>query len=441
MATLAGVREHPWRHQLAAEVHARPYMYLRPGERGSHLALLTGETGIEAEREHVAALCRRFGASPPAPGSNFHLADLGAFRLRWERHTEFASYGVIASAGSRGDAGRFENPPIDLLPKDWRAGLTGELLVAVHWELEPAGGSDPGPDELVRIMGVDNFACSTISGGTARAWMNFAVGADGFGRILVRDVDLRPRQAGRLIQRLVEIETYRMMALLAFPIAREMSGQLYMLGERLATITQGMTASQGLEADRELLGRFVKLSAELEQIAARSLYRLGAARAYAALVDRRIEELREERIEGLQTIREFVDRRLAPAMRTCLSASERLDSLSRRVAQASQMLRTRVDVQLEEQNRDLLASMNRRAKMQIRLQQTVEGLSVAAITYYGVGLIGYGLKALREVGLPLSPEIGMGIAVPIVAAAAWFGLHRMRRWVERQMAVKTPPGE
>lgn len=415
-------------------------MYLRPGERGSHLALLTGETGIEAEREHVAALCRRFGAPPPAADSNFHLADLGAFRLRWERHTEFASYGVIAPAGSRGEAGRFESPPIDLLPKDWRAGLTGQLLVAVHWELEPADVPLPEPDEMARIMGIDNYACSTISGGTARAWMNFAVGADGFGRILVRDVDLKPRQAGRLIQRLIEIETYRMTALLAFPVAREMSGQLYALGERLAAITQGMTASEGLDADRQLLARFVTLSAELERIAARSLYRLGAARAYAALVDRRIEELREERIEGLQTIREFIDRRLAPAMRTCLSASERLESLSRRVAQASQMLRTRVDVQLEEQNRNLLASMNRRAQMQIRLQQTVEGLSVAAITYYGVGLVGYGLKALKEAGLPTFPEIGMGIAVPIVAAGAWYGLHRMRRWVDRQMTAK-PPGE
>ena len=47
---------------------------------------------------------------------------------------------------------------------------------------------------------------------------------------------------------------------------------------------------------------------------------------------------------------------------------------------------------------NLLGAMNRRQQLQLRLQATVEGLSVAAITYYIVGLVGYAAKGLKEGG-------------------------------------------
>ena len=147
---------------------------------------------------------------------------------------------------------------------------------------------------------------------------------------------------------------------------------------------------------------------------------------------RRIEELREERIEGIQTIAEFMDRRLAPAMRTCESVGERLEACATRLGRVSALLRARVEVALEAQNRDLLASMDRRARLQLRLQQTVEGLSVAAITYYVVGLIAYAAKAAHGVGLTLDPDLAAGLAVIPAALAVWWGVRRIRRGLRRE---------
>ena len=166
---------------------------------------------------------------------------------------------------------------------------------------------------------------------------------------------------------------------------------------------------------------------------------MAAARAYYALVRRRAEELREQRVEGIQTIEEFIDRRLAPAMRTCEAVAERLENLSRRVARASDLLRTRVDIQLEAQNRDLLQSMDRRARLQLRLQETVEGLSVAAITYYVASLVGYLAKAGEAVGLPVNGDIAAGLSIPIIAGLVWYGVRRLRRIVVRETGAAGKP--
>ncbi|SME94724.1 Uncharacterized membrane-anchored protein [Tistlia consotensis] len=426
-----GMKEHPLRRAVSAEVHARPFMHLQPSERATHLAMLSGEEGRTADRAHVARLCQHYGAPPPADGADFHLVDLGPFRLRWERHTEFSSYSFLAreAAPLRDDGriGRFEHPVIERVPRDWLAQLPGSLLVGVHLELEAADLPEVALEELPQLLGIENFAGTAVSGGAATAYFNFSINEDGFGRILVRDHSLRPRQAGRLVQRLFEIETYRTMALLAFPTARRHVGDLSRLGDELTAVTQALSEAAGAVDEQALLDRLTAVSAEIEKLSAETSYRFGAARAYNALVLKRVAELREGRIEGLQTIGEFMDRRLTPAMRTCEAVAERLDSLANRVARTSQLLRTRVDIHLEAQNRDLLRSMDRRARLQLMLQETVEGLSVAAITYYGVGLVHYLAEGLEAGGLHLPTSLVTGIAVPVVAGLCWIGLRRVRR--------------
>ncbi|HNE02306.1 MAG TPA: DUF3422 domain-containing protein, partial [Plasticicumulans sp.] len=243
----------------------------------------------------------------------------------------------------------------------------------------------------------------------------------------VADHGLSPRHAGRLVQRLLEIETYRMLAMLGFPNARRSSQELNGVERRLAEITGRMTGNEAPDAEAKLLTELSDLAAEVERGAATSTYRFAASRAYRTLVERRIEELREERIEGLQTLEEFMERRLAPAMRTVEAVRERQSQLSERVARATGLLRTRVDVTLQQQNQALLASMNRRADLQLRLQETVEGLSVVVLSYYLVSLLGYLVKALSKAGLPLSPEIVSGAAVPVALAALTWKIGRMRK--------------
>ena len=428
--------EHPLRRVLAAEVYARPFTPLQSPVRASHIALYTGEGDAARDRAHLAALCERFKAPVPAEDSNFLLAELGHLRVRWERHAEFVTYTFFAAERAPRSAGdvveRFRDTVIERLPRDWLEQIPGEVVAALHLEMESADDEPLAYEDLPRVMAAEHFAGSHVGGGAAEAWINFAVGEDGFGRALVRDHRLRARQAGRLVQRLFEIETYRMMALLALPLARQHAPALAALGTRLEQLTQELTRCEGLDSERQLLAELTTLSAELEHIAAGTTNRFGAARAYWALVERRIGELREQRIEGFQSIAEFMERRMSPAMRTCGSVAERLDRLSARVTSAGQLLRARVDIQVETQNRDLLASMDRRARLQFRLQETVEGLSVAAITYYGVGLVGYAAKALdKQQLLALPVETVTGIAIPVVALLVWAGLRRVHRAIAR----------
>jgi uncharacterized membrane-anchored protein len=233
-----------------------------------------------------------------------------------------------------------------------------------------------------------------------------------------------------MMQRLLEIDTYRLMALLALPIAHGLTPWLNDAERELAQITAALVESNEA-AEPVLLERLTRLEAEIESRESAHHFRFSAAEAYHELVERRIEELREVRIQGLQTFREFTERRLAPAMSTCASVSARVESLSQRVARATQLLSTRVAVSRERQNQQVLESMNRRAEAQLRLQQTVEGLSAAAITYYVVGLVGYAAKGLKALGWPVNVDLAMALAIPLVALAAVLGVRHVRKVVTR----------
>lgn len=415
-------RDYPERFVLADEVHARPYEALETPELASYLAVLV-EPGERAEEHaHLAALCERFGVAPPPESSSHFRGVFGAVRLKWERHGEFSAYTAFAHVG-----GQAPQPASALasLPADWVAAIPGRTIVAAEAALAAAGAGLPDAAALATRFRGNIVVGAEIGDGAGLAYTDFRIHPDGFVRFLIVDRSLTPRQAGRMMQRLFEIEAYRVMALLALPIARREGPRVVEIERSLATLTDAMARDTG--ADEALLAQLSFLAAQVESALAASQYRFGASRAYYDLVRSRIAELRERRIPGLQTIEEFMSRRLAPAMATCESVSRRLGNLSERVARASSLLSTRVDIARERQNQALLASMDRRARMQLRLQQTVEGLSIAAITYYVVGLVGYAAKALRSAGTPLDVDLVVGIAIPVVAVLAALGVHHVRR--------------
>src|SRR5690606_39166706 len=146
---------------------------------------------------------------------------------------------------------------------------------------------------------------------------------------------------------------------------------------------------------------------------------------YFELLDTRIQDIAESRLAGLQTIREFMDRRLSPARATCEWAARRQDAMSQRVSRISNLLRTRVEIEQQQSSQALLAAMNQRQGLQLKLQSTVEGLSVAAITYYIVGLVSYLAKGAQALGWPLAPETTAALAIPVVALAVWTSVRRM----------------
>ena len=419
--------EHPLRSELDREFHARPFERLETPRLISHLALLSGAgaEAIERDRAHIARLCAHYGVAPPALGAVHLSVDFGPFRLKWERHSEFSAYTLIrpVAVGERW----FAAPPIELLPQDWRADLVGELLIATHLALWLESDPPVTAEALRPLFSVSNLNGCQVADGAAMVWSDFRIHPDGFTRILILDRGLRATQAGRLVQRLLNIETYRLMAMLAFPLARQVGGEITRIEGQLADLTWRMNQNAGLEQDHALLAELSGLAADMERMTASTTYRFGASRAYYDLVERRIAELREIRVPGVQTLQEFADRRLAPAMRTVRSVGERQDSLSARIARAANLLRTYVDVALEQQNRDLLRSMDRRADLQLRLQETVEGLSVVVLSYYLVGLVSYAVKALSKLGLPLNPDLAAGLAIPVVLAVVGLGMRRLRR--------------
>jgi len=239
---------------------------------------------------------------------------------------------------------------------------------------------------------------------------------------------LAARRQGRLVQQLLEIETYRMAALLGLPAARQASAVLMNAEKELAELAQAIqTASEHDEAS--LLDSLTRLAGVVEGQYASTHSRFSASKAYFELVDRRIADISETRLPGLQTIADFMERRLSPARSTCEWASLRQTALSERVSRMSNLLRTRVTFHQQQTSQQSLNAMNKRQGLQLQLQATVEGLSVAAITYYIMGLIDHFTKAAQAFALINSPDVANAISLPFVVAFVWWAIHKTHQRV------------
>jgi len=353
--------------------------------------------------------------------------DLGQYRLRWEMHTEFVTWTFTRPLDAAPPAGQKPPSATDVVPREWLATLPGECLASVHLWALPSNAV--GTDELVRqMLQEETLVASTVADGYAEIYTDFAIHADGFSRMLLLAGGISPRRMGRLVQQLLEIETYRMAALMGLPAAREAAEVLGSAERELAELA-GSIRSASREQEPELLDKLTRLAGQVESQHATSHSRFSASSAYFELVDRRIDDISESRLAGLQTIREFMDRRLSPARSTCLWATRRQDALSQRVSRISSLLRTRVEIEQQQSSQALLGTMNRRQHLQLKLQSTVEGLSVAAITYYIVGLVLFAARGLRSAGWPLNPETTAAMAIPVVLLTIWYLMRRLRNKV------------
>jgi len=420
----------PERAALSLEVHARPSEPLAAPGRASYVAVLVDADERERELAHLAKLCRTHGQAAPAADAVHWSGLIGAVRLKWERHGEFSSYTLLMAARA---AAPFVDSAAANLPPGWLPGVPGMTVYAGHAELLQAEDAPALPDLQQQFFAGNPIVGSAVGDGAGLAYSDFLTHPDGFGRMLLVDQGLTPLMAGRMLQRLFEIEAYRMMALLAFPVARRLSPRILAIERALAGLTDDIASDGG--RDEKLLHELTRLAAEVESGLSASQFRFGACRAYADLVRTRIRELRERRLSGLQTVEEFMSRRFTPAVATCATVSQRMHDLSERVAQASHLLSTRVDIAREHQNHALLASMDRRAKMQLRLQQTVEGLSIAAIVYYMAGVVGYVAKGGRSLGAPLDVDLFVGLSVPVLALLAFNAVRKARRRARENEAV------
>lgn len=417
-----GFVPHPRRAEILGEVHARPFRPARAPRLFLHHAFAVDRDGVEADRAFLDRFCRARGEPGPGPDTRHHLVPFAGGTFKWEHHAEFVTYTWDGPA----TGGEALFPP---LPSShpFRSEFVqpGPLLVAVRLDLVETATDF---DRATEAFDAASLCVSQAYGGSGLALTDFRQDGDGRTRILVIDRGLNDQQAGALVQRLLEIETYRTLALLGLPVAQALAPEVRRIERELAGLTAEIRSTDGLAANRSLLERLSGLTADLEAHAAECSYRFGASRAYDQIVKDRLATLHEHHVPGWGTWSNFLARRSEPALRTVVGLQERMDDLSRKLSRTAQLLRTRVDVDLEQQNRDLLGSMNQRARRQLLLQQTVEGLSVAAVSYYVVGLLGYVFKALKEEHLlPVDPNVAVGLAVPVVLAAVFWVVRRIRK--------------
>ena len=414
---------HPMREALHNEVHARPYETLKAPLLLSHLAFVGAAEA--AVREHFSALLRSHHLPPLAADANHLSVNLGGTQLRWEKHTEFQTWTFWRAVPQAPSS--FDATALDALAPEWLAAMPGQWLVGLHMLVLPADVAPALINDLVhRELHDNSLVGSVLMGGAGEVRTDFRLHDDGYARFVLINRDMSPRRLGRAAQRLLEIETYRMGALLGLPMAREVGGALAQAEHDLAAIA-GLVRTAQQADEPELLRRLTQLAAEVESLYARTHARFSASAAYFELVQRRIGELREERVEGLQTVGEFMDRRLAPAMQTCAWASRRQQAMSERLARTTGLLQARVEIEQEQSNQALLDAMNRRQKAQLLLQSAVEGLSVAAVTYYGAGLVGYAAKGAKAAGWNVQPDVLVAISIPVIALAVWRGIGRLHR--------------
>jgi uncharacterized membrane-anchored protein len=410
-----GMSVHPLLPRVLGEIHSRPFRLVETPRTIVQLAFLVEGGDFAAHLAPLSRLAETRGNPRPDGDARHVFLDFGAGRLRWERHTEFTTWTWDAPA-TDGLHEKLKGHPFGdgfLAP--------GPLISAIRLDLRPAGEADAA----LAFFDPTSLSYSEVDGGLALAASDFRQDADGLTRIVVLDRGLGTARAGALTQRLIEIETYRTLALLGLPEAQRLGPELGRIEAELSRIAAELQG--GSVESAALLDELIALSAELEADAVATLYRFAASRAYDDIVTQRLAVIHETAISGYETWAGFLSRRMAPAMRTCRTVANRQEALSEKLARAADLLRTRVGVEQEHQNRDLLKSMDRRAKLQLRLQQTVEGLSVAAVSYYVVGLIGYLAKGAEEAGARLDPVIVTAASVPFVVILIFWLVRRIRR--------------
>lgn len=427
--TRAPFPEHEWRAAILSELHARPFLPLEAPRRIYHFAFATNHEEALADRQALERLALARDVAPPPVGSKFHYFRFGPWRLRWEQHTEFTTY--TWSTGKDAELPFHHADPV--MSGEIFFEPPGRLIVATHIAVVDRTQQ---LEALADLFNSQSLCVIRADKNAANILTDFAPDAHGYTRFVIRLIDARPREAGRLAQRIMEIETYRTMALLGLPLARDVSPELRAMEQELSSITQALRGAPESNDSHELLRRLSALLATSEALSNRTAFRFGAGRAYHALVKNRLDLLNETKEGVYSTLSNFLSARFDPAIETCNAVEARQLRLSNDVERATNMMRTGVTLEMERQNSALLDDMNRRNRLQMRLNRMVQGISLAGLAYYLIGLFSYlarGMKALGVLPKDVSAETASAFALPIALLCAWAFMVRVRTLSRRAM--------
>lgn len=390
------IKHHPRRAELQAEAHARPPLELHARERDIwHWVLF--------DRDNTAPWPD--GVDPDA---RHQIIERPEGRLRIEHHTEFVACTYVSDAP----------PPPDI--PELLAAIGGVILTGVQIMIR---GRDEDPDRSTVFRDGRLFG-GAVNNGRFALSTDFHVNEGGFVPYLMVGDIVDRFQAARLVKKIIDLETYRMASLMGFALARDKGARLHDLERRAADLTQSIADVTDTHLEGSI-GKIAALLGETARLRSEVRFRFGASLAYYDIVEDRLNRLGEVPVSGQGTIRTFTELRLSPAIKTLRAFQSRLATLSDDLSAAMTLIRTRLDQQMQRQNQELLKSMNKRARQQVLLGQAVEGLSVVAITYYGVGILGYLFKGIP--GLPADPTALMAGAIAPVAVLVWWKVRHARR--------------
>lgn len=409
------MRQHPLRQKVVSEMHLRRWPALEAPALVVQMLRLVPDDLRPDERE---SLFRLPPGAEPGPADNsrhqsFRFAGPTAFV--WERHTEASTLTLFAAADA----------PADKVAAAlaWAADHPGDVIRAtrIHVEVDEAAAAT----RLATIDFAESDLVSCLLGGKVRLWTDFRIGPDGFGRFVLAANGMAGSELSRLVQRLQELGNYRNLALLGLPAAQDNWQALDRMERDLNAIAASVT--DPAVSDDALLEKVSGLSLGLMTLAMNSSYRMNATAAYAQLVEERLDQIGVAPIPGFQSLTDFTQRRLLPAVRTCAAQARREADLSERAARFASLLRTRVETRIENQNARLLESMEHSATVQLRLQQLVEGLSVVALSYYAIGLLGYVLKGAEDIAPRFHAPLFTALAVPVIVLTVWYTVRRLKK--------------
>ena len=424
------IKFHELKDSLIGELHNRPFPLITIPAQVSHMVLLN-PVAREKEIEYLNILAKANKMPNASAEATCYYESAKDFDFRWERHSEFSTYTLISKKEISG-SDHFNG--FMTLDQEWISNLKGEVISANHIDLRLPKNAPQEEDEFNQYFANEPLIGSHIYDGNATVWTSVQSDQDGFSRVILIDEGIDPNQAGRAVRNLLELATYRSMTLLAWPVARSLLPELGELEKSLNKTGEKLKKLETLEDEQNLMTELISEASKVEKLISDNSFRFSAMDAYFKITESRLEMLKEQKIPTIRTLKEFHLRRFIPAYDTCMSVVKRKKNLSDRVGRTSELLHSRLQISLEAQNQKLLASMDSRSKVQLRLQQTVEGLSVVAITYYSMGLIRFMVEPL-----PIEQYIGIGDSWVIggLTPVILFGVYAIVRRIRKRLDKST----
>lgn len=423
------LKDHPLRIAVHDEVHKRPAMAVRCPSRVATLTL-HGASPDDYRKFFGATLHALALPAMPETATHWQCMHQG-LDIYWSLHTEFARLTLVKGGLQTNEcdsrapqvAGDFRANILAELPADILAHLPGTVLYAcTALVLAP----EMAPVQLTAASQIwfdgQTLVGARVASGKALLLSDLKRHEDahvqgGVSRLVLINQGAGRHLLGRALHDFFELESYRLMSLLALPLATQLMPEVAAMENRLQQITKEIAAGSDPEHVQTQLNQVVEV---LEDAIASSHFRFSATRAYAAMMSKRLQQLHEEALDGVVPFAAFMERRTSPAFATVESLRARLQELSGHLQRSAELLRTRIELKLMKQNQRLLATLNKRASLQLRLQQTVEGLSVVVLTYYLAGLLHYLVDGVAHSGLPLNTHLITALSIPLlVIVLAW----------------------